>query len=81
MEMTMVRSQAALFAFGACLAGVSKATVGNDETSFLHVVLASGACAFIEALCRVDDVLTMLLMREFYGSPGCGGGPGASCTT
>jgi CHAT domain-containing protein len=79
--MTTVRLQAALFAFGACLAGVSKAMVGNDELGFPYVVLASGAGAFIEALCRVDDVSAMPLMREFYGSPGCGGGPGASCTT
>jgi CHAT domain-containing protein len=81
MDMATARSQAALFVFGTCLAGIGEATVGNDETGFLHVVLASGARAFIEALWRVDNVSAMLLMREFYGPPSCRGGPSASCTT
>jgi CHAT domain-containing protein len=66
MEVSQYRTQAALVVFGACLSGTGRVTAGNDVYGFSHAVLQSGARAYMGALWKVNDFVTMLLLVSFF---------------
>lgn len=59
-------SNASLVIFAACLTGLGRATAGNDVLGFSHVVLQSGARAYMGALWKISDWVTMVLMYAFH---------------
>ena len=59
-------SRAALVVFEACISGLVEESVGvNESLGFSHMVLASGANAFIGAMWKVSDLASALLMFLF----------------
>ncbi|KIW98994.1 uncharacterized protein Z519_00657 [Cladophialophora bantiana CBS 173.52] len=50
LDLSRMRSSAALVIFEACVSGLGEETVGDDMLGFSHIVLSSGASAFLGAL-------------------------------
>jgi CHAT domain-containing protein len=57
---------ARLVVFSCCWSGAGSANLGSDIVGFAHVMLASGAQAYIGDLWRTADMASMLLMVLFY---------------
>ena len=66
LDLSRLRSNAALVIFEACVSGLGEETVGNDMLGFSHIVLSSGASAFLGALWSVSDEASALLMVYFF---------------
>ncbi|OAP61370.1 hypothetical protein AYL99_03573 [Fonsecaea erecta] len=66
LDLSRMRSSAALVIFEACVSGLGEETVGNDMLGFSHIVLSSGASAFLGALWSVSDEASALLMVYFF---------------
>ncbi|EXJ76151.1 uncharacterized protein A1O5_00659 [Cladophialophora psammophila CBS 110553] len=66
LDLSRMRSSAALVIFEACVSSLGEETVGNDMLGFSHIVLSSGASAFLGALWSVSDEASALLMVYFF---------------
>lgn len=59
--MMAMRRKAAVVIFGACLSGLGGSSVNSEFSGFTHVVLETGALAFMGTLWEVSDVATTML--------------------
>lgn len=66
LDLSRLRSKAALVIFSACVSGLGEETVGNDMLGFSHAVLSSGVSAFLGTLWNVGDEASALLMVYFF---------------
>lgn len=66
LDMMAVQTEIALVTFSACLSNLGTGSEAGDIRGFSHSILAAGAKAFIGALWKVNDVVTMIQMNLFY---------------
>ncbi|KAJ9426040.1 hypothetical protein FOXG_07398 [Fusarium oxysporum f. sp. lycopersici 4287] len=60
------RLKASLVVLSACDTGVGEPTDGDDMVGFARSLLAAGVQAIVVSLWPVHDLVTSILMREFY---------------
>jgi CHAT domain-containing protein len=65
-EFLVRRLRASLVVLSACDTGIGQPTDGDDVVGFSRSLLAAGVQAIVVSLWPVDDLVTSLIMREFY---------------
>ncbi|KAH0556851.1 hypothetical protein GP486_005361 [Trichoglossum hirsutum] len=65
-DLTEYNSRATLVFFSICMSGLGHMTFADDMIGFSHMVLASGARAFIGSLWYADDMASFFLVYHFY---------------
>jgi CHAT domain-containing protein len=66
LDMLAVSTQVGLVTFSACLSSGGHITDAGDVQGFSHDLLAAGANAYIGALWKVNDTVSMIYMYLFY---------------
>ena len=66
MDLGNLKLQADLVVFRACVSGLGRYTDTDDMTGFAHMLLKSGANAFVGSLWNTSDRFNALLMVGFY---------------